>query len=316
MQELTSIIEKPVCKAVIISPDECYGKFAISPLERGFGITLGNSMRRVLLSNLPGVAVTSVKFDGISHEFTSIPGVREDVTEIILNLKGVSAKLHSEGSAKVQVEVTGPCEMTAKDLSGNSDIEIQNPDWHIATLDAGGKITMEVTFNRGRGYVPAERNKELINNITTLPVDSIYTPVLKCNFSVSNARVGNIVDYDNLELEVWTDGTCSAKDAVMTASEILMSHFALFENIEDLGDKIQKIIEEKDNSETMNLPIECFELSTRAYNCLRRAGVEKVGNLTEYTEEDCKKLGNVGEKTFAEIKARLEAVGLSFKKEP
>ena len=224
-------IERPRIETASLSPDGRYGKFVAEPLERGFGITLGNSLRRVLLSSLPGVAVTSVKIDGVVHEFSTIEGVKEDVTEIVLNLKGIAAKLYTDGPKAVRIEAVGPCEVTAGSIKQGDEIEILNPEWHIASLGEGGKLVMELTFDKGRGYVPAERNKQAIaekNDINTLPVDSIYTPVLKVNYSVENTRVGQITDYDKLTLEVWTDGTINAQEAVSLAGRVLTEHLNLF----------------------------------------------------------------------------------------
>ena len=229
-------IERPKIETASLSPDGRYGKFVAEPLERGFGITLGNSLRRVLLSSLPGVAVTRVKIDGVVHEFSTIEGVKEDVTEIVLNLKGIAAKLYTDGPKTVRVEAVGPCEVTADNIKQGDDIEILNPEWHIATLGEGGKLVMELTFDKGRGYVPAERNKQAIvekNDINTLPVDSIYTPVLKVNYNVENTRVGQAIDYDKLTIEVWTDGTINAQEAVSLAARVLTEHLNLFVNLSD-----------------------------------------------------------------------------------
>ena len=229
-------IERPKIETAALSPDGRYGKFVVEPLERGFGTTLGNSLRRVLLSSLPGVAVTSVKIDGVVHEFTTIEGVREDVTEIVLNLKGIAAKIYGEAPKTVRVEAVGPCEVTAGTIKGGDDLEILNPEWHIATLGEGAKLVMELTFDKGRGYVPAEKNKQALiekNDISTLPVDSIYTPVLKCNYTVENTRVGQITDYDKLTIEVWTDGTTSAQEALSLSARVLTEHLNLFVNLCD-----------------------------------------------------------------------------------
>ena len=229
-------IERPKIETASLSPDGRYGKFVVEPLERGFGTTLGNSLRRVLLSSLPGVAVTSVKIDGVVHEFSTIEGVREDVTEIVLNLKGIAAKIYGDGPKVVRVEAVGPCEVTAGTIKGGDDLEILNPEWHIATLGEGAKLVMELTFDKGRGYVPAEKNKLALvekNDITTLPVDSIYTPVLKANYGVDNTRVGQITDYDKLTIEVWTDGTISAQEALSLSARVLTEHLNLFVNLCD-----------------------------------------------------------------------------------
>ena len=229
-------IERPKIETANLSPDGRYGKFVVEPLERGFGTTLGNSLRRVLLSSLPGVAVTSVKIDGVVHEFSTIEGVREDVTEIVLNLKGVAAKIYGESPKTVRVEAVGPCEVTAGSIKAGDDLEILNPEWHIATLGEGAKLVMELTFDKGRGYVPAEKNKQALiekNDISTLPVDSIYTPVLKANYTVDRTRVGQITDYDKLIIEVWTDGTINAQEALSLAARVLTEHLNLFVNLCD-----------------------------------------------------------------------------------
>ena len=229
-------IERPKIDTASLSPDGRYGKFVVEPLERGFGTTLGNSLRRVLLSSLPGVAVTSVKIDGVVHEFSTIEGVKEDVTEIVLNLKGIAAKLFSDGPVTARIEASGEGEVTAGSIKQSDEIEILNPDWHIATLGENGKLVMELTFDKGRGYVPAERNKQAVlekNDVNTLPTDSIYTPVLKVNYAVENTRVGQITDYDKLTIEVWTDGTLSAQEAVSLAARILTEHLNLFVNLSE-----------------------------------------------------------------------------------
>ena len=227
-------IERPRIDTTSLSPDGRYGKFVVEPLERGFGTTLGNSLRRVLLSSLPGVAVTSVKIDGVVHEFSTIPGVKEDVTEIVLNLKGIAAKLYADGPVTVRIEASGEGEVTAGSIKPSDEIEVLNPEWHIATLEENGKLVMELTFDKGRGYVPAERNKQAVlekNDLNVLPIDSIYTPVLKVNYTVENTRVGQITDYDKLTLEVWTDGTINAKEAVSLAARVLTEHLNLFVKI-------------------------------------------------------------------------------------
>jgi len=253
-----------------------YGKFVAEPLERGFGITLGNSLRRVLLSSLPGVAVTSVKIDGVVHEFSTIEGVKEDVTEIVLNLKGIAAKLYTDGPKTVRVEAVGPCEVTAETVKQGDDIEILNPEWHIATLGEGAKLVMELTFDKGRGYVPAERNKQAIiekNDINTLPVDSIYTPVLKVNYNVESTRVGQAIDYDKLTIEVWTDGTINAQEAVSLAARVLTEHLNLFVNLSDEAAGAEIMVEKTndDKEKALEMTIEELDLSVRSFNCLKRA---------------------------------------------
>ena len=312
-------IERPKIETAALSPDGRYGKFVVEPLERGFGTTLGNSLRRVLLSSLPGVAVTSVKIDGVVHEFTTIEGVREDVTEIVLNLKGIAAKIYGEAPKTVRVEAVGPCEVTAGTIKGGDDLEILNPEWHIATLGEGAKLVMELTFDKGRGYVPAEKNKQALiekNDISTLPVDSIYTPVLKVNYTVENTRVEQITDYDKLTLEVWTDGTISAKEAVSLAAKILnrqLNHFV------DLSDETfsTEILEKKEDSskeKALEMTIEELDLSVRAFNCLKRAGVNTVADLINKSQDEMMKVRNLGKKSLEEVLAKLDSLGFSLNK--
>ena len=273
-------IERPRIDTETLSPDGRYGKFVVEPLERGFGITLGNSLRRVLLSSLPGVAITSVKIDGVLHEFSTIPGVKEDVTEIVLNLKGVTAKLYSDGPKTVRIEASGEGEVTAGSIRQDSEIEILNPDWHIATLAEGAQLIMELTFDKGRGYVPAERNKQNMEQVPvgTLPIDSIYTPVLKVNPVVENTRVGQITDYDKLSLEVLTDGTISAKEAVSLAARVLTEHLNLFVNLsqEAIDAEIMVEKDDKGKEKALEMTIEELDLSVRSFNCLKRAGINTV----------------------------------------
>ena len=311
-------IERPKIETASLSPDGRYGRFVAEPLERGFGITLGNSLRRVLLSSLPGVAVTSVKIDGVVHEFSTIEGVKEDVTEIVLNLKGIAAKLYTDGPKTVRVEAVGPCEVTADNIKQGDDIEILNPEWHIATLGEGGKLVMELTFDKGRGYVPAERNKQAIvekNDINTLPVDSIYTPVLKVNYTVENTRVGNMTDFDKLTLEIWTDGTISARDAVSLGAKILCDHFTLFTALsESVGSKptvVEKAEAQRDK--VLEMTIEELDLSVRAYNCLKRAGINTVAELVQRNQEDMMKVRNLGKKSLEEVEQKLAALGLALR---
>ena len=293
-------IERPKIETAALSPDGRYGKFVVEPLERGFGTTLGNSLRRVLLSSLPGVAVTSVKIDGVVHEFTTIEGVREDVTEIVLNLKGIAAKIYGEAPKTVRVEAVGPCEVTAGTIKGDDDLEILNPEWHIATLGEGAKLVMELTFDKGRGYVPAEKNKQALiekNDISTLPVDSIYTPVLKVNYTVDRTRVGQITDFDKLIMEVWTDGTCNAQEALSLAARVLTEH---------LNQGREKALE---------MTIEELDLSVRSFNCLKRAGINTVGDLIGKSEDEMMKVRNLGRKSLEEVMAKLDSLGFSLTKE-
>ena len=310
-------IERPKIEMANLSPDGRYGKFVVEPLERGFGTTLGNSLRRVLLSSLPGVAVTSVKIDGVVHEFSVIEGVREDVTEIVLNLKGIAAKIYGDGPKTVRVEAVGPCEVTAGTIKQGDDLEILNPEWHIATLGDGAKLVMELTFDKGRGYVPAERNKQALiekNDISTLPVDSIYTPVLKCNYTVENTRVGNMTDFDKLTLEVWTDGTITARDAVSLAAKILCDHFALFTDLSETVGRSSTVVEktETQRDKVLELTIEELDLSVRSFNCLKRANINTVADLISKTEDDMMKVRNLGRKSLEEVINKLAMMGLSL----
>ena len=310
-------IERPKIETASLSPDGRYGKFVAEPLERGFGITLGNSLRRVLLSSLPGVAVTSVEIDGVVHEFSTIEGVKEDVTEIVLNLKGIAAKLYTDGPKTVRVEAVGPCEVTADNIKQGDDIEILNPEWHIATLGEGGKLVMELTFDKGRGYVPAERNKQAIiekNDINTLPVDSIYTPVLKVNYNVESTRVGQAIDYDKLTIEVWTDGTINAQEAVSLAARVLTEHLNLFVNLSDEAAGAEIMVEKTndDKEKALEMTIEELDLSVRSFNCLKRAGINTVEDLVSKSEDEMMKVRNLGRKSLEEVMAKLDSLGFKL----
>lgn len=306
-------IEKPDIEIVELKSNGTYGKFVLEPLERGYGTTIGNSLRRVLLSSLPGVAVTSIKIDGIHHELSTVPGVKEDVSEIVLNLKGLTAKLFCDGPKTVYIEAEGECEVTAGDIKTDSEVEILVPNMHIATLDADAKLYMEIVLDRGRGYVSAEKNKSLMPNapIGIIAVDSIYTPVLKVNYTVENTRVGQITDFDKLTLEVWTDGVISAKEAVSMAAKLLNEHLNLFVNLsEDTG--VDKILAEKDNKskeKVLEMTIEELDLSVRSFNCLKRAGINTVNDLIEKSEEEMMKVRNLGKKSFDEVKEKLRSLG-------
>ena len=270
-------IEKPRIDTEVLSADGTYGKFVVEPLERGFGTTLGNSLRRVLLSSLPGVAVTSIKIDGVLHEFSTIPGVKEDVTEIVLNMKGLTAKLHCDGAKTVEISAEGPCEVTADSIKCDSEVEILNPEMHIATLGDGARLYMEITLDKGRGYISAERNKANMQNnvIGILPINSIYTPVLKVNFGVENTRVGQITDYDKLTLEVWTNGVINAQEAVSLAAKVLTEHLNLFVDLSDKGYNTEIMVEKDDKGKekVLEMTIEELDLSVRSFNCLKRAGI-------------------------------------------
>ena len=310
-------IERPKIETASLSPDGRYGKFVAEPLERGFGITLGNSLRRVLLSSRPGVAVTSVKIDGVVHEFSTIEGVKEDVTEIVLNLKGIAAKLYTDGPKTVRVEAVGPCEVTADNIKQGDDIEILNPEWHIATLGEGAKLVMELTFDKGRGYVPAERNKQAIiekNDINTLPVDSIYTPVLKVNYNVESTRVGQAIDYDKLTIEVWTDGTINAQEAVSLAARVLTEHLNLFVNLSDEAAGTEIMVEKTndDKEKALEMTIEELDLSVRSFNCLKRAGINTVEDLVSKSEDEMMKVRNLGRKSLEEVMAKLDSLGFKL----
>ncbi len=311
-------IEKPRIDTVEMTADGTYGKFVMEPLERGYATTIGNSLRRVLLSILPGVAVTNVKIDGVVHEFTTIPGVKEDVTEIILNIKGLIAKLHADTAKKIYIEAEGPCEVTAASIKADSEVEILNPDLHIATLAAGATLNMEMNLGRGRGYVPAEQNKPQQNVIGVIPVDSIYTPVLKANFSVDNTRVGNVTDKGKLTMEVWTDGSLKANEAISMSAKVLIEHFELFLDLAEGVSEVESIMAEKIDSEkekVLDLTIDELDLSVRSFNCLKRAGINTVEDLIGKSEEDMMKVRNLGRKSLEEVIAKLDSFGFTLKRE-
>ena len=310
-------IEKPRIDTEVLSADGTYGKFVVEPLERGFGTTLGNSLRRVLLSSLPGVAVTSIKIDGVLHEFSTIPGVKEDVTEIVLNMKGLTAKLHCDGAKTVEISAEGPCEVTADSIKCDSEVEILNPEMHIATLGDGARLYMEITLDKGRGYISAERNKANMQNnvIGILPIDSIYTPVLKVNFGVENTRVGQITDYDKLTLEVWTNGVINAQEAVSLAAKVLTEHLNLFVDLSDKGYNTEIMVEKDDKGKekVLEMTIEELDLSVRSFNCLKRAGIHSVRQLVEFSENDLLNIRNFGAKSIEEVKDKLISMDLNLK---
>ena len=311
-------IEKPRIDTVEITPDGKYGKFVMEPLERGYATTLGNSMRRVLLSILPGVAVTGVKIDGVVHEFSTVPGVKEDVTEIILNIKGLIAKLHADTAKKIYIEAEGPCVVTAASIKADSEVEILNPDMYIATLDEGAKLNMEMTLDRGRGYVSAEQNKSAHNVIGTIPVDSIYTPILKANFTVDNTRVGNVTDKGKLTLEVWTDGSIKANEAVSMSAKVLIEHLDFFLNLTEGVSESESIMADTkvaENEKVLDLTIDELDLSVRSFNCLKRAGINTVADLIGKSEEDMMKVRNLDRKSLEEVIAKLDSFGFTLKKE-
>lgn len=312
-------IEKPRIETQDLSPDGTYGKFVVEPLERGFGITLGNSLRRVLLSSLPGHAVTSIKIDGVLHEFSTIPGVKEDVTEIVLNIKGLTAKLHCDGPKTVLIDAEGPCDVTAANIKCDSEVEILNPEMHIATLGEGAKLYMEISLDKGRGYVSGERNKQNMQNsvIGVLPVDSIYTPVSKVNYTVENTRVGQITDYDKLTIEVWTNGTITPQEAVSLAAKILTEHLNLFVDLSDKGSNAEIMVEKdnKDKEKVLEMTIEELDLSVRSFNCLKRAGINTVEDLINKSEDDMMKVRNLGRKSLEEVIQKLNNLGFDLHKE-
>ncbi len=305
-------IEKPQIECIETPGDASYGKYVIEPLERGYGTTLGNALRRILLSSLPGTAATSIKIAGVQHEFSTIPGVKEDVTEIVLNMKNLLTKLHCEGAKTVFIEAAGPCEVTA-DIKPDGEVEILNPELHIATLDVGATLSMEVTLSHGRGYVSADRNKAMRPGVIgVIPIDSIYTPVYKVNYTVEKTRVGNMSDFDKLTLEVWTDSTISARDAVSLGAKILCDHFALFT---DLSDNVggEPVIVEKagdDQSKQLQMTIEELDLSVRSFNCLKRANINTVEDLISKTEDEMMKVRNLGRKSLEEVINKLAMMGL------
>ena len=310
--------KRPSITCIEQNDDGSYGKFEIEPLERGFGTTLGNSLRRVLLSSLPGVAVTCVKIDGVLHEISTVPGVKEDVTEIILNVKGITAKLFCDCPKTVVIDMTGECEVTAGDIKVDSDIEIVDPDHHIATLAQGARFYMELTFDQGRGYVSADKNKANgLGTIGMIYTDSIYTPIRNVNYSVIPARVGNNMDFDKLSIEIKTDGTVTAKESVSIAAKILNDHLELFINLSDTANKNVEMIDGEETVKKIQLEmtIEELDLSVRSFNCLKRAGIDTVGDLTNRTQDEMIKVRNLGKKSLEEVIQKLDTMGLSLKKE-
>ena len=307
-------IEKPRIERVEVGENGRYAKFAIEPLERGFGQTLGNSLRRVLLSSLPGVAVTSCKIEGVQHEFSTVPGVKEDVTEIILNLKKISAILHCDGPKLVTIDASGECEVTAGDIKCDDEVEIVDPNLRIATLNADAHLQMQITLEKGRGYVVADRNKTPNMPIGVIPVDSIFTPIRKVNYTVENTRVGQITDYDKLTLEVWTDGSIAPDEATSLAAKILSSHLMLFVNLTDNVPTVDLTPAQDDKQEkVLEMTIEELDLRVRAYNCLKRAGINTVAELVQRNQEDMMKVRNLGKKSLEEVEQKLMALGLNLR---
>jgi len=309
-------IEKPKVECVERDDVNNYAKYVIEPLERGYGTTLGNAMRRVLLSSLPGAAVTSIKIDGVLHEFSTVPNVKEDVVEIILNVKGLAIKAEGEFPKTAVIDVVGPCVVTGKDIKCDGSVEIINKDHHIATVSEGGRLYIEMTINQGRGYVPAERNKEQAHTIGVIPVDSIYTPIKRVNYVVENTRVGQRTDYDKLTLELWTNGTLTPDDAISLSAKLLIEHFRILLSLTDQVDKVEVLIDKEDEKKdkVLEMTIEELDLSQRAFNCLKRAGINTVGDLVQKTEEDLMRVRNLGKKSLEEVQQKLESLGFSLKK--
>ena len=312
-------IEKPQIECIETPGEASYGKYVVEPLERGYGTTLGNALRRIMLSSLPGTAATSIKIAGVQHEFSTIPGVKEDVTEIVLNIKGLLTKLHTESGKTVYIEATGPCEVTAGDIKADAEVEVLNPELHIATLDSGASLNMEITLSHGRGYVSADRNKAAQPQtvIGVIPVDSIYTPVYKVNFTVEPTRVGASSDFDKLTLEVWTDGTISARDAVSLGAKILCDHFTLFTDLSETVGSKPTVVEKQETggSKILDLTIEELDLSVRSFNCLKRANINTVEDLISKTEDEMMKVRNLGRKSLEEVINKLAMMGLSLASE-
>ncbi len=311
-------MEKPRIEAAELAADGTYGKFILEPLERGYGTTLGNSLRRVLLSSLPGVAVTSIKIEGIQHEFSTIPGVKEDVTEIVLNIKGLIAKLHGDCPKTVYIEAEGECEVTAGSIKADAEVEILNPEMHIASLGAGARLYMELTLDRGRGYVSSDKNKQKLDSVIgVIPVDSIYTPILKVNYTVENTRVGQITDYDKLTLELWTNGTISAKEAVSLGAKVLNEHLNLFVALSEEGFTSEIMVEKDDKGKekALEMTIEELDLSVRSFNCLKRAGINTVEDLIAKSQDEMMKVRNLGRKSLEEVIAKLDSLGFNLSSE-
>ncbi len=312
-------IEKPRIETAEISADGKYGRFVVEPLERGYGTTLGNSLRRVLLSSLPGYAITSVKIDGVLHEFTTIPGVKEDVTEIVLNLKNVILKIHGDGPKTIYIDANGDEEITAGSIKTDSEVEILNPELHIATLNSDAHVSMELTCDKGRGYVSAERNKQMMQSVVigVIAIDSIYTPVLKVNYTVENTRVGQITDYDKLTLEVWTNGTINAMEAVSLGAKILNEHLNLFGDLsgEAYDTEVMVVKSDSGKEKVLEMTIEELDLSVRSFNCLKRAQINTVEDLISRTEEDMMKVRNLGRKSLDEVVAKLNSLGFDLRRD-
>ena len=307
-------IDKPRIECIDSPEDPSHGVFIVEPLERGYGTTLGNSLRRILLSSLPGTAATSIKIAGVQHEFSTVPGVKEDVTEIVLNVKKIIAKLHCQGTKTVYIDAAGECEVTAGDIKADGEVEILNPEQHICSLGPDASFNMEITLSHGRGYVPSDKNKTPNMPIGTIAVDSIYTPVYKVNYTVENTRVGNMTDYDKLTLEVWTDSTISARDAVSLGAKILSDHLSLFTNLSETVASKPTMAEkaETHRDKVLEMTIEELDLSVRSFNCLKRANINNVEDLISRTGEDMMKVRNMGRKSLEEVQNKLAMMGLSL----
>ena len=309
--------ERPNIKCLEIDNETNYAKFVCEPLERGYGVTIGNSLRRILLSSLPGAAITSVKIEGVVHEFSTIPNVVEDVPEIIVNLKMVRLKLHENEEKTIRIDVKGEGEVKAGDIITDSSVEVLNPDLHIATLSEGAHLQMEMTVDMGRGYNSAEKNKKENMPLGVLPIDSIYTPVKKVNYSVENTRVGQNIDYDKLTIELWTDGSLLPYEALSLAAKVMTSHLELFIDLSETAKNTQVMIEKEENKKekVLEMSIEDLELSVRSFNCLKRAGISTVEDITNMTEPEMMKVRNLGKKSLDEVTAKLHSLGLDFAKE-
>ena len=307
-------IERPRIECIEVPDDDSYGKYVVEPLERGYGTTLGNSLRRILLSSLPGTAVTTVKIAGIQHEFSTIPGIKEDVTEIILNIKSIVARLHTQRAKTVYIEASGEGVVTAGDIKADGEVEILNPELHIATLSPDAALSMELTIDHGRGYMSAERNKLQQPVIGVIPIDSIYTPVHKVNYTVENTRVGNVTDFDKLTIEVWTDKTITARDAVSLGAKILCDHFTLFTDLSEVIGSKSTVVEkaETQRDKVLEMTIEELDLSVRSFNCLKRANINTVEDLISKTEDEMIKVRNLGRKSLEEVVHKLAMMGLSL----
>ena len=306
--------EKPKIECLKVDNDNMYAKFVCEPLERGYGITLGNSLRRILLSSLPGAAITSIKVDGVQHEFTTIPNIIEDVVEIILNLKAVRLKIHDNEEKNLRIDVDGAGEVKAGDIIGDSNVEVLNPDLHIATIAEGGSLHMELTANRGRGYNPSTKNKKDDQPLGVIAIDSIYTPVKKVNFYVENTRVGQITDYDKLTIELWTDGSLLPHEALSLAAKVMTEHLDLFIDLSEATRNTEIMVEKEESKKekVLEMAIEELDLSVRSYNCLKRAGIVNVEDLTNKTEDEMMKVRNLGRKSLEEVTNKLHSLGLDF----